>query len=172
MIKKYVCIEEFEVPILDEEGCVLNEDGNYYATIPVKKGSQWNLDGTDTLCGADLKLTNETNFIEISNERLEKYFVEMINEATIFSDRDGYLEAIILPKSIPEDKIMEEALKYFTKYMLENEDDPDSYFLDNKYTETGIKWAMFDGDMTEVITNVEEEILYKTWEIKINQYPY
>ncbi len=75
--KRYVCIEEFEVPILDEEGTVLNEDGNYYGAIPIKKGSQWSLDGTDTLCGADLKLTNETNFIEISNERLEKYFVEM-----------------------------------------------------------------------------------------------
>lgn len=77
MAKNYICIEEFEVPILDEEGSVFNEDGNYYGTIPIKKGSQWNLDGTDTICGADLKLTNERDFIKISNERLEKYFVEM-----------------------------------------------------------------------------------------------
>ncbi len=77
MDKKYVCVEEFEVPILDEEASVLNEDGNYYGTIPIKKGSCWNLDGTNTISGADLKLTNERDFIEISNKRLEKYFVEM-----------------------------------------------------------------------------------------------
>lgn len=170
--KRYVCIEEFEVPILDEEGTVLNEDGNYYGAIPIKKGSQWSLDGTDTLCGADLKLTNETNFIEISNERLENCFIKIIDKPELFCDSDGYPEAIIIPKSILESEVMKEAFKYFSKYMLENEDDPDSYFLDNKYSETGIKWAMFDGDMAEVITDIEKETLYKVWQVKINEYPF
>lgn len=169
--KRYVCIEEFEVPILDEEG------GTTEKYSKVKKGSQWNLDpeNTYTLTGAELRLENnddELDWIEISNETLENYFIKIIDKPELFCDSDGYPEAIIIPKSISESEVMKEAFKYFSKYMLENEDDPDSYFLDNKYSETGIKWAMFDGDMTEVITNAEEEILYKAWEVKINQYPF
>ena len=166
MIIKYVCIEDFEIPFCDEYG------GTTEKYSKVKKGSQWNLDGTNTLCGADLKLTNEANFIEISNERLEKYFAEMIDEATVFSDEDGYPTVVILPKSTPEDKIMSEALKCFSKYMTEEEDYPDSYFLDDKYSEIGINRVMYEENMTDVATNVEEDTLYKVWQVEINQYPY
>lgn len=172
MIIKYVCIEEFEVPILDEEGSFLNEDGSYYGTIPIKKGSQWNLDGTDTICGADLKLTNETNFIEISNERLEKYFVEMIDEATVFEEYDAGPVIIVIPKDIPENEIIEEAKKCFKKYSDECLDENHDYYLDDKYSEAGIKRAMCDGDITDVATDIEKEILYKVWQVKINQYPF
>ncbi|WP_443863181.1 hypothetical protein [Fusobacterium ulcerans] len=171
MIIKYVCIEDFEVPILDEEGSFLNEDGSYYGTIPIKKGSQWNLDGTDTICGADLKLTNETNFIEISNERLEKYFVEMIDEATLFDSYDGP-KIIVLPKTTKEDEIMEEAKKCFEKYCDEYLDKDHDYYLDDEYSEIGIKRVMFEGDMTDTVTDIEKETLYKVWQVKINEYPF
>lgn len=171
MAKNYICIEEFEVPILDEEGSVFNEDGNYYGTIPIKKGSQWNLDGTDTLCEADLKLTNERDFIEISNERLEKYFVEMINKTTLFDSYDGP-RIIVLPKTIPEDKIMKEARKCFKKYCDEYLDEDHDYYLDDNYSEIGIKRAMFEGDMTDTVTDIEKETLYKVWQVKIYEYPF
>lgn len=171
MAKNYICIEEFEVPILDEEGSVFNEDGNYYGTIPIKKSSQWNLDGTDTICGADLKLTNERDFIEISNERLEKYFVEMINKTTLFDSYDGP-RIIVLPKTISENKIMEEARKCFKKYCDEYLDEDHDYYLDDNYSEIGIKRAMFEGDMTDTVTDIEKETLYKVWQVKIYEYPF
>lgn len=167
MIIKYICIEEFEIPFCDEDG------GNTKKFYIIKKGSQWNLD--PALSGTDLKLKNNRNedvFIDISNETLDNYFVRTIDKPELFCDSDGYPEAIIIPKSILESEVMKEAFKYFSKYMLENEDDPDSYFLDNKYSETGIKWAMFDGDMAEVITDIEKETLYKVWQVKINEYPF
>lgn len=78
MIKKYICIEEFEIPFCDENG------GTTERYSMVKKESCWNLDteNTYTLTGAELRLednNSELNWIEISNETLENCFIE-INE--------------------------------------------------------------------------------------------
>lgn len=171
MIIKYVCIEDFEVPFCDEDG------GTTEKYSKVKKGSQWNLDpeNTYTLTGAELRLENnddELDWIEISNERLEKYFVEMIDEATVFEEYDAGPVIIVIPKDIPENEIIEEAKKCFKKYSDECLDENHDYYLDDKYSEAGIKRAMCDGDITDVATDIEKEILYKVWQVKINQYPF
>lgn len=170
MIIKYVCIEEFEIPFCDENG------GTTEKYLKVKKGSQWNLDAenTYTLTGAELRLENnddELDWIEISNETLDNFFVQMIDKATLFDSYNGP-RIIILPKTMKEDKIMEEAKKCFEKYCDEYLDKDHDYFLDDEYSEIGIKRAMFEGDMTDTVTDIEKEILYKVWQVKINQYPF
>lgn len=170
MIIKYVCIEDFEVPFCDEDG------GTTEKYSKVKKGSQWNLDpeNTYTLTGAELRLENnddELDWIEISNETLDNFFVQMIDKATLFDSYNGP-RIIILPKTMKEDKIMEEAKKCFEKYCDEYLDKDHDYFLDDEYSEIGIKRAMFEGDMTDTVTDIEKEILYKVWQVKINQYPF
>lgn len=170
MIIKYVCIEDFEVPFCDEDG------GTTEKYSKVKKGSQWNLDpeNTYTLTGAELRLENnddELDWIELSNETLENCFVQMIDEATLFDSYDGP-RIIVLPKTISEDKIMEEAKKCFEKYCDEYLDKDHDYYLDDEYSEIGIKRAMFEGDMTDTVTDIEKETLYKVWQVKINEYPF
>ncbi|MEQ3307269.1 hypothetical protein AAA294_07210 [Fusobacterium varium] len=171
MIIKYVCIEEFEIPFCDEDGWTTER----FSTV--KKGSQWNLDteNTYTLTGAELRLENnndELDWIELSNETLENCFIEMINEATVFEEYDAGPTIIVIPKYIPENEIIEEAKKCFKKYCDECLEENHDYYLDDKYSEIGIKRAMCDGDITDVATNVEEEILYKVWQVEINQYPF
>lgn len=170
MIIKYVCIEDFEVPFCDEDG------GTTEKYSKVKKGSQWNLDpeNTYTLTGAELRLENnddELDWIELSNETLENCFIQMIDEATLFDSYDGP-RRIVLSKTISEDKIMEEAKKCFEKYCNEYLDKDHDYYLDDEYSEIGIKRAMFEGDMTDTVTDIEKETLYKVWQVKINQYPF
>lgn len=170
MVEKYICIEEFEIPFCDEDGEITER----FSTL--KKGSQWNLDpkNTYTLTGAELRLENnddELDWIEISNETLEEYFVEMINKTTLFDSYDGP-RIIVLPKTIPEDEIMEEAKKCFKKYCDEYLDEDHDYYLDDEYSEIGIKRAMFEGDMTDTVTDIEKETLYKVWQVKIYEYPF
>lgn len=161
--KKYVCIEEFEVPIL-------NNDGNT-EYIKFEKGSKWEIENDCTIFAGNIKLKNEKSLVELMEEKIDKYFVEMINKTTLFDSYDGP-RIIVLPKTIPEDEIMEEAKKCFKKYCDEYLDEDHDYYLDDEYSEIGIKRAMFEGDMTDTVTDIEKETLYKVWQVKIYEYPF
>ena len=65
---EYECIEKFEIPILDENGSCTDD------YMIIKKSDVYTSDGTYILCGAECRLINDDNFIEISKERLEKNF--------------------------------------------------------------------------------------------------
>lgn len=164
MIIKYICIEEFEIPFCDEDG------GNTKKFYIIKKGSQWNLD--PALSGTDLKLKNNRNedvFIDISNETLDNYFVQMIDEIQAWGMPHGTKSTaiIVLPKFIAENEIMKEAKRFFKEIF-----DSSLCYLDDNYSEIGIKIKEINGIMTDVVTNIEEESLYKVWQVEINEYPF
>lgn len=168
MIIKYVCIEDFETPFCDEDG------GTTEKYSKVKKGSQWNLDAenTYTLTGTELRLENnddELDWIEISNETLDNCFVQMIDEIQAWGMPHGTKSTaiIVLPKSISENELMKEARRFFKEIF-----DSSLCYLDDNYSEIGIKRKEINGIMTDVVTNIEEESLYKVWQVKINEYPF
>ncbi|OQY09069.1 MAG: hypothetical protein B6I28_03675 [Fusobacteriia bacterium 4572_132] len=69
MNSKYKVKKDFEIPLLDEDGVPTEE----YVTI--KKGEIYSYDGTYTLCGAELRITNENGFfLEINRDSLERDF--------------------------------------------------------------------------------------------------
>lgn len=69
----YMCVKEFVVPKYDDDGFTTND------YIAIEKDSVWELNDDTRHIGGDHHLDkNETlEWVEISNETLESYFVEL-----------------------------------------------------------------------------------------------
>ncbi|SDJ68630.1 hypothetical protein [Alkalibacterium thalassium] len=75
MSNRYKCIESFYLPMLDEnENEIENEE------VRVEKGTVWERQEVSYL--SDVRLENDTGWIEIANESLARYFKELTEEQT------------------------------------------------------------------------------------------
>lgn len=70
MIQRYECVSTFYVPLIDEhEMEVENEE------VEIEKGSLWEREEKAWM--SDVRLTNESDWLEITEENLEAYFTEL-----------------------------------------------------------------------------------------------
>lgn len=70
MEKSYRCIKGFVVDICDGDGFRIEEDG-----MVIEVGEIWTTDDEGVnILGCDIHMENETSWLEVSKEELEKYF--------------------------------------------------------------------------------------------------
>ena len=73
-MKEYICIEDFDIDIYDDDGFWTEK------SKPIQKGTLFELDDSKfRLIGAQdsIRLTNKTDWIEISKEHFDRLFKEV-----------------------------------------------------------------------------------------------